>query len=93
MRSPRARGRRTASRAGSCSRGATADEPEPDAGRLDELVGWLVEFHRREEKPMWWRMFERHEMTVEERLDDRDCLAGLVRTVGRPRRITSGRGA
>ena len=24
---------------------------------------------------MWWRMFERHEVTVEERFDDRDCLA------------------
>ena len=48
--------------------------------RLDQLVGWLVEFHRREEKPMWWRMFDRHEMTVEERFDDRDCLAGLIRT-------------
>ena len=50
----------------------------PRTARLDQLVGWLVEFHRREEKPMWWRMFERHEMTVEERYDDPDCLAGLV---------------
>ena len=53
---------------------------EPKEGRLDQLVGWLVEFHRREEKPMWWRMFDRHEMTVEELFDDRDCLAGLTRT-------------
>ena len=49
-------------------------------GRLDELLGWLVEFHRREEKPMWWRMFERHDRSIEERFDDPDCLAGLVRT-------------
>jgi predicted RecB family nuclease len=48
--------------------------------RLDRLVGWLVEFHRREEKPMWWRMFDRHDMTVEERYDDAGCLAGLERT-------------
>jgi uncharacterized protein len=51
-----------------------------ERARLDELIGWLVEFHRREEKPIWWRMFERHEMTVEQRYDDFDCLAGLVRT-------------
>ncbi|MBA3345917.1 MAG: AAA family ATPase [Gemmatimonadales bacterium] len=56
---------------------ATAD---PEAARLDQLVGWLVEFHRREEKPMWWRKFERSEMTIEERYDDRDCLAALTRT-------------
>ncbi len=30
---------------------------------------------------MWWRKFDRHDMTVEERLEDRDCLAGLTRTV------------
>nr|MBA3497714.1 AAA family ATPase [Gemmatimonadales bacterium] len=30
--------------------------------------------------PMWWRKFARHEMTVEERYDDRDCLADLTRT-------------
>ena len=29
---------------------------------------------------MWWRMFERHKATVEELFDDRDCLAGLIRT-------------
>ena len=29
---------------------------------------------------MWWRMFDRHKTTVEERFEDRDCLAGLIRT-------------
>ena len=53
---------------------------DTEEARLDSLVGWLVEFHRREEKPMWWRMFDRHEMTVEQRYDDFDCLAGLSRT-------------
>ena len=68
---------------------ARAKSPGRDAesARLDELVGWLVEFHRREEKPMWWRLFERHEMTVEERKDDRDCLGGLVRTATTSRRV------
>jgi len=61
-------------------RGRAREPDEPQEGRLDQLVGWLVEFHRREEKPMWWRMFDRHEATVEELFDDRDCLAGLTRT-------------
>jgi predicted RecB family nuclease len=49
-------------------------------GHLDQLVGWLVGFHRREEKPMWWRRFKRHDMTIEERIEDRECLGGLTRT-------------
>jgi uncharacterized protein len=53
---------------------------EKEEGHLDQLVGWLVQFHRREEKPMWWRKFERHEMSVEQRYDDPECLAGLTRT-------------
>ncbi len=61
-------------------RGMARLAAEPEEARLDQLVGWLVEFHRREEKPMWWRKFDRHDMTVEERFDDRDCLAGLTRT-------------
>jgi DNA polymerase III delta prime subunit len=65
---------------------------EPEESRLDRLVGWLVEFHRREEKPMWWRMFDRHDMSVEERYDDAGCLAGLERTAtpARPIKRSSG---
>jgi uncharacterized protein len=62
-------------------------ERQPEEARLDRLVGWLVEFHRREEKPMWWRMFDRHDMTVEQRYDDPGCLAALARTDSPPRAI------
>ncbi len=41
---------------------------------------------------MWWRMFERNDMTVEERYDDFDCLAALVRTETPPRRIKKSTG-
>ncbi|MBA2458884.1 MAG: TM0106 family RecB-like putative nuclease, partial [Gemmatimonadales bacterium] len=61
--------------------------PDPEAARLDQLIAWLVNFHRREEKPMWWRMFDRHEMTIEDRYGDRDCLAALTRTATPPTRI------
>jgi len=64
-----------------------AADLESEPARLDRLIGWLVEFHRREEKPMWWRLFARHEMTVEELYEDADCLAALVRTSTPPRAI------
>ena len=69
-------------------RGLGREETELGTGGLDQLIGWLVEFHRREEKPMWWRMFARHDMTVEERFDDRDCLAALRKTDRPDRQIT-----
>lgn len=43
----------------------------------------LIDFHRREEKPMWWRMFDRAEATPEELRDDPGCLEG-VHAVGSP---------
>ncbi len=45
----------------------------------DALLGQLVEFHRREDRPMWWAMFERHAMTEEELVEDLNCLGGLRR--------------
>jgi uncharacterized protein len=67
---------------------ADADPSDPERARLDELLGCLVEFHRREERPAWWALFERHDrMTVEDRFDDLECLAGLVRTETPPRPI------
>jgi uncharacterized protein len=48
--------------------------------RVQELLAWLLEFHWREAKPVWWRMFDRHEMTDPELIDDMDCLGGLRRT-------------
>ena len=64
---------------------------DPERARVTQLLGWLVEFHRREEKPMWWRMFDRHAKTVEELADDFDCLAGLERTATPPRSIKQSR--
>lgn len=37
----------------------------------------LIDFHRREEKPMWWRMFDRAEATPEELRDDPGCIEGV----------------
>ena len=42
-----------------------------------ELCYQLLDFHRRTEKPQWWAMFDRRDMTIEERLEDPECIAGL----------------
>ena len=43
----------------------------------------LIDFHRREEKPMWWRMFDRAEATPEDLRDDPGCIEGIT-AVGSP---------
>ena len=42
-----------------------------------ELVGQILEFHRREAKPEWWAMFNRQELSEEELIDDAECIGGL----------------
>jgi uncharacterized protein len=51
-----------------------------DGCAVKPLLAHLVDFHRRERKPSWWRYFERLGMSEAELYDDIDCLAGLVRT-------------
>ena len=55
--------------------------------RITRLLAWLLEFHRREEKPWWWRYFERLDATDAQLYEDPDCLAGLVRTSKPPRPV------
>ncbi len=47
-------------------------------------LGDLLDFHRREEKPMWWRMFDRAKATADELCDDSGCIQG-VRAFGAPK--------
>ena len=47
-------------------------------------LAWILEFHRRESKPIWWRLFERMGLTEIDLHDDMDCLAGLQRTETAP---------
>lgn len=44
---------------------------------LRELTYYLLDFHRRADKPVWWAMFKRMEMSHSELLDDPECLADL----------------
>ncbi|MBZ0137024.1 MAG: TM0106 family RecB-like putative nuclease [Planctomycetes bacterium] len=59
------------------------DEDDEDKWRLQELLAQLVEFHRREDKPMWWARFERHAMSHHELAEDLDCL-GALKHDGKP---------
>lgn len=52
------------------------EQEDPISG----MLGDLVDFHRREEKPVWWRMFDRAQATDEELRDDSGCIEGVVAT-------------
>jgi predicted RecB family nuclease len=62
-------------------------DANPEHWRVHELLSWFLEFHRRESKPIWWARYERHAMTVQELVDDPECLGGLVRTKRPPEKI------
>lgn len=57
--------------------------------RVQETLAYLLEFHKREDKPMYWRRFDRQKRTVEDLYDDLDCLAGLSRTKRAPYAVKS----
>lgn len=68
--------------------GLPADEcalSEVDQVRL--LTFQLLDFHRRADKPTWWQLFSRQDMTTEELLEDIESLAGLRRTKTPPEPI------
>jgi predicted RecB family nuclease len=54
----------------------------PEAGRSDveeagALLADLLEFHRRDDKPKWWRYFHLKDLTADELMDEPDAIAGL----------------
>ena len=49
-----------------------------------ELVGQLLEFHRRENKPAYWAMFNRQELPEEALIEDAECIGGLRRNPSAP---------
>ena len=56
--------------------------------KLTSLLAWILEFHRREKKPMYWRLFDRMGLSDEELVDDPDCLAQCMRTEKTPYKPT-----
>lgn len=45
--------------------------------RAAELTYQLLDFHRRADKPAYWALYARKDMTEEELAEDPECLAGL----------------
>lgn len=60
--------------------------------RSHELVFHLLEYHRREAKPQWWKMFHWQEMSEPELIEDPDCIGGMEcvdkRVLPKPKRST-----
>ncbi|BCA96489.1 nuclease [Legionella antarctica] len=56
--------------------------------KMNAVFAWSIEFHRREAKPVFWRLFDRLGLSEEELLDDIDCLAYCRRTNKAPYKPT-----
>ncbi|MBS0286706.1 MAG: TM0106 family RecB-like putative nuclease [Proteobacteria bacterium] len=60
-----------------------------ELSNLTSNLAWSLEFHRRESKPVFWKLFDRLGQTEEELLYDLDCLANCIRTDRSPFKPTS----
>lgn len=56
---------------------------------VTENLAWSLEFHRRESKPVFWRLFDRLGLTEIDLMDDLDCLAACERTDTEPFKPTA----
>ena len=55
----------------------TAAKLRKQGDAIAVVLADLIDFHRREAKPMWWRMFDRAEATPQELRDDSGCIEGV----------------
>lgn len=69
---------------------ATEGQAESSACNIRELTFHMLDFHRRCAKPEWWAMFARQEMTVDELIDDGECLGGLTEEANLPPELAAG---
>ena len=56
---------------------ATAAKLRKRCDAISVVLADLIDFHRRENKPIWWRMFDRAVATPEELRDDPGCIEGI----------------
>ncbi len=71
---------------------ADAQGLDSQAGHLTQNLAWSLEFHRREEKPVFWKLFDRLGMSDLDLVDDLDCLALCERTERKPFKIKRSQG-
>ena len=50
----------------------------PEDQEWHETVGYLLDFHRREDKSEWWKMFDRLEKSLEDQIEDPLCIGELT---------------
>jgi len=55
---------------------------------ITEILAWVLEFHRREDKPNWWKLFDRLGLDDVELVDDLECIAMCERTETEPFKAT-----
>lgn len=53
-------------------------ELEKQTSAEAKILGYLMNFHRREEVPVWWRMFDRAASSTEDIYGDSGCIQGLA---------------
>lgn len=63
---------------------AKSESLQCNDARITENMAWTLEFHRRETKPLWWRLFDRMGLSHVDLEDDLDCVASCVRTSREP---------
>lgn len=59
-------------------------DTDPKQSQLLNNLAGMLEFHKRESKPIFWRLYERLGLNHDELLDDAECLAFCVRTSREP---------
>ena len=42
------------------------------------LTSQLLDFHRREQKPQWWKVFDCQQMDLQELIEDGECIGGMT---------------
>jgi predicted RecB family nuclease len=66
--------------------GLPADPAELDGSqRARLLLAHLLDYHRREARPVWWMFFDRVDADPLDLIDDADCVGGLEEDASRPR--------
>ncbi len=59
----------------------TAEHLRAKNDPVSTVLADIIDFHRREEKPIWWRLFDRNDnLTDDELRDDPGCIAGVIAT-------------
>ena len=59
---------------------AQAEKADATEANVLEMLAWSLEFHQREQKPMWWKLFEQLGSNPEDLYEDLDCLANCIST-------------